>query len=219
MSELVILGAGSSVREGIDQGLWWNLRRQNVWSLNYAFKVMPFIPSAQVWRDLGVWAEHKNEILALHRQGCCLYTRRLADYGGYYEVQSYGEDAEVFHGKDGIVKDRIFCGRMGLTGVFALSLAIAKGYDRVYLLGYDFGSPSFEDVNTHFYDGLNSEAGKPNIYLTTDSLPRDEVADFGQFLDSKVEILNVSMKSNILCFPKIGYPEFFRRIAHVKCSA
>jgi hypothetical protein len=219
MSDLVLVGAGASVREGIEQGLWWNLRRQNVWSLNYAFKVMPFIPSAQVWRDLGVWAENQNELLRLYNRGCCLYTKKLNDYATRPEIRTYGEDREVFHGREGVRKDKIFIGRMGLTGVFALSLAIAKGYDRVFLLGYDFGSSSFTDKDTHFYEGLNSEEGQPNIYLTSDGLPRSEVEDFDRFLVDGVEIFNVSPRSHIGSFPKIEYSEFFRRISHGKCSA
>jgi hypothetical protein len=216
----VLIGAGYSVREGIDKGLWRALRRQNVWSINYAYQAMPFIPSAEVWQDLSFWVENQNSLHKLYTQGCCLYAKVYEDYRNLKEMSCYESSPSEFYGRDAIVKGKIFTGGMGLTGVFALSLAVSWGYDKIYLLGYDFGSASLLDTKTHFYqkEGINPGAsGHPSIYMYDDK-PRDEVRDFDRFLDvmndGGLEIYNVSPNSNISSFPKMEYDEFFRRLSH-----
>ena len=222
MAQVVLMGAGYSVKEGIDQGLWRALRKQNVWSINYAYQAMPFTPSAEVWQDLSFWVENQNSLHDLYKQGCCLYARGHDDYRNLKEITCFEPTPrpDEFYGRDAIAKGKIFTGGMGLTGVFALSLAVAKKYDTIYLLGYDFGSSSLRDTKTHFYQdrGINPGAsGHPSIYMYDDK-PRDEVSDFNRFLDvmqeDGLEIYNVSPKSNISSFPKIGYEEFFRRLSH-----
>jgi len=41
--EVIILGGGYSVKEGIEKGLWNKIKDKNVWSLNYVFLTMPFL--------------------------------------------------------------------------------------------------------------------------------------------------------------------------------
>jgi hypothetical protein len=220
VAQVILVGAGYSVKEGIDLGLWREIRKQNVWSINYAYQTMPFVPSAEIWQDLSFWVENQNSLHKLYVQGCCLFARCHEDYKNSKEISCFESTPTEFYGRDAAAKGKIFTGRMGLTGVFALSLAVAKKYKTIYLLGYDFGSMSVRDTNTHFYQdaGINPGASKhPSIYMYGDK-PRSEVTDFDLFLDvmkeDDLKIYNVSPNSNISSFPKIGYEEFFRRLNH-----
>ena len=103
---------------------------------------------------------------------------------------------------------------MGLTGLYALSLAIAKGYNDLYLCGFDFGTPSVDCDDTHCYTGLNEGAERrPMIYRTNKGV-REEVADFENYKSSEWKIFNVSEISNIQSFPKISYDEFLKEVKY-----
>ena len=43
---LIILGAGASLKEGVYKGLWEVIKGQDIWAINFMFKVMPYPPSA-----------------------------------------------------------------------------------------------------------------------------------------------------------------------------
>lgn len=216
MKSLIICGSGYSVRKGIKQGLWERIKGNDIWSLNFAFLSMPYIPTAQVWGDASVFYKHESDILTMHKEGCKLYAKDVEDYS-----KRDKEKIEVFKTDDFKIHKRgkkIFAGRMGLCGVFALSLAIRKGYTDIFLLGYDFGSPTLRTKKTHFYQdtlpNVNVGAvGHPTIYIGTKSKPRDEVYDFDKFLEHDVMIHNVSEISNIECFIKMSWKAFFERVS------
>ena len=216
MKPLIIVGGGWSVQEGIRHGLWERIRGNDIWSLNFAFLSMPYVPTAQVWVDASVFYKHEPAILTLYEKGSKLYAKDVEDYS-----KRDKEKIEVFKVDDFKLYKKgkkIFIGRMGLCGVFALSLAIRKGYKDIYILGYDFGSPSLRSKKTHFYqDTLKSinvgAVGHPTIYLGTKDKPRDEIHDFDKFAILKDTMIhNVSELSRIECFPKMSWDSFFRRV-------
>lgn len=205
---IIILGAGASLKEGVHKGLWDAISGQDIWAINFMFKVMPFTPKAVIFQDLGVWARHKLDLLLLKDAGVKLYARPHQDLEE--KVECFEQDTREFYGRAGIEKGKIYTGRMGLTGLYALSLAIAKGYDEIYLLGYDFGTPSLECDDTHCYVGLNEGSeGRPAIYRTHQGV-REEVNDFENYKSSEWKIFNVSERSNITAFPKLSYDEFLK---------
>jgi hypothetical protein len=155
MAQVVLVGAGYSIKEGIDQGLWRALRKQNVWSINYAYQAMPFIPSAEVWQDLSFWVENQNSLHDLYKQGCCLYARGHDDYRDSKEITCFEPTPrpDEFYGREALTKGKIFTGRMGLTGVFALSLAVAKKYETVYLC-FDNQTEVFTQEGWKFFKDL-----------------------------------------------------------------
>jgi hypothetical protein len=174
------------------------------------FLVMPYRPTAIVWQDLGFWAKYKLELLRAHKKNVKLYSRPHDDYKEYPAVECYNQDTEKFFGINGVKENRIYTGRMGLTGLYALSLAIAKGYNEIFLFGFDFGTSSLDCDDTHCYEGLNEGAeGRPAIYRTHKGV-REEVSDFENYKSSEWKIYNVSEKSNITAFPKLSYDEFLK---------
>jgi hypothetical protein len=48
---LIIVGGGYSVAKGIKQGLWERIKGNDIWSLNFAYKTMPYLPSTEIWID------------------------------------------------------------------------------------------------------------------------------------------------------------------------
>jgi len=202
--EVILLGGGRSVLRGIEKGLWDKIRNKCVWSLNFAFLFMPFVPVKQVWVDTSVWEKCKDDILKLHSKGCDLVCRNYGGYEDYPFIKKY--DVEEIDYK--INEHTLFVGRCGFVGVFALSLAIHLGYTTIYLLGYDFGAPNVRETKTHWYQELsqiNAGAyGKSGMYFEPH-----------EFLEEDADIYNVSPNSNIESFLRITYPHFFERISAI----
>jgi hypothetical protein len=111
---------------------------------------------------------------------------------------------------------KLYVGNMGLSGMFSIALATKLKYDTIYLLGYDFGTNSIKNTNTHFYqDTISVVSGgvkNPGIYLT-DTGVKKEVKLFDHFLQFRSKIYNVNPTSNIQSYEKITYNDFFNKIA------
>lgn len=217
--EVIILAGGWSVKEGLDQGLWDKIKGNQIWSLNFAFKFMPYLPSRQLWVDITFFRNVIKELQTLHERGVPLYCKE--NDIEYCNLKMINQ-SKVFREKTKPVADQFFIGQMGLVGFFALSLAI-KEFDTVYLLGYDFGSPNQDDKNTHWYQDLAmnefSEPIKSNgiknplVYLERNNAPKPMIRDFEYYQQFPNKIYNVSSRTNVTTFPIISYDEFFNKIA------
>lgn len=225
MTRVILIGGGSSLKEGISHGLWDHIASEKVWSCNYGYRTMPYLPSREIWVDVSFYKHNIEELQKLCEQGVSLYTKEHRFYAGIKEhITQYGSTRESknYFGKDGINKNLIYYGRMGLSGMFALSLAVAEGYTEIYLLGYDFGNTNLQDKQTHFYQDTlknvySTGVGRPEVYRMPNNTIKREVEDFKVYLrESDVKIYNCSLQSNISYFEKISYPQFFERLKHGK---
>lgn len=236
---VVLVGGGYSIRQGLDLGLWDKLKHQDieVWSLNHAFRVMPYLPSREIWIDISFFQKNIDDIEKLWKQGVKLHARGNQRYANLNH--SLGEAIkpyEVTRERAGYkgqypLKDLtpfLFAGRMGLVGLFALSLAVAEQYPSIYLLGYDFGTTNIDNTKTHFYQDeldVGDSSAKKNKYFSTgvgkplvyrdkrNKEVKGDVRDFEVYLrEPGIKIYNVSPQSNIPYFQKLTYPEFFERI-------
>jgi hypothetical protein len=214
MKEVILFGAGKSIRKGIELGLYDKIKDKEVWSLNYAFTTLPYLPSREIWVDFSFFRKNSGKLQLLHDKGVSLYTadkRRYGKLADKIHLQSSTRQQELTN------KDVYYKGENGLVGFFGLSMACEEGYSPIYLLGYDYGVINVNDKDTHYYQGklqvkssgvanphvyLNGKTGKPNKHL--------KCFDFYRKYDS--EIINVSPKSHIYQFPKITYEEFFKKI-------
>lgn len=218
MKDVVIVGGGSSVKEGIEKGLWEQIKDKEVWSLNFAFMFMPYLPKRQLWIDTSFFRNYCNKLQELHSHGVSLHTKKneMYDQAIYKDkITTY----EVARNLKEPIKDRLFVGQMGLTGLLALHLAIIEQYDTIYLLGYDYGTPDLNDRITHFYsdkvvenDIKSSGVANTRVYLEDNNAPKKNMEDLKFFNDFSNKIYNVSLKSNITYFEKISYEEFFNKI-------
>jgi hypothetical protein len=209
MKKVVLIGGGYSVKEGIEKGLWDVIKNEEIWSLNYAWKTMPYLPKKQLWVDATFFKDNIAELQKLYQAGVECHSKKNNTYSFLEGIVQHVTTREINDNKN------IFIGQMGLVGMFALSYATKLNYEEIYLLGYDFGTSNINNKLTHYYQGkirtMSTGVGNPEVYLHNDSKVKREVNDFYKYKDYKT-IYNVSPNSNIQCFPKLTYEQFFSKI-------
>jgi hypothetical protein len=224
----ILIGGGKSVREGLSTDLWEKIKGQDIWSLNYTFKMMPYLPSRQCFVDNSFFKYNEDALHDLAAKGVPIHSKRHSHMKHIPEqfIKQYetGRNKNVFRGKDAFKEPpeiHLFIGLMGLCGIFSLSLAIAEQYDIIYLCGYDQGPPSGDDKDTHWYQGQvevkSTGVGKPTVYWNQSKTQNLEYTLKPQYQDFEifttvpgVKIYNVSPKSNIPYFTKITYQDFYK---------
>lgn len=223
MEQVVIIGGGYSVNEGIQKGLWSKLEGKEVWSLNSVYKIMPYLPTRQLWVDIDFWNHEIDNMQNLFLKGVELITKDYHRIAGLKaQITQYGtcRDLKDWKGQESLDSNMVFTGRMGLVGAFALGVAILRKYKKIYLLGYDFGSQSLDIHNTHFYQNRIAElnimslgAARPEVYRLPDGSLREEIVDWQAYESGfGSQISNVSLISNLPYFPKISYEQFFEEL-------
>lgn len=224
-TRVVICGGGFSVKEGIEKGLWEHIKNEQVWSCNYAFMAMPYLPKKEIWVDIAFYKNNIEALQKLWEQGVELHTKKHPQYAGILDhLFHYNSTRESknYHGKQALEQNIIYYGKMGLSGMFALSMAIGYKFDEIYLLGFDFGSKTITDTNTHFYQDklkvYSTGVMRPEVYrMPNNTVKHSELDDFKVYLNEKdIEIINVSPDSNIPFFEKIDYTTFFERLKNEK---
>jgi hypothetical protein len=210
MKTAILIGGGKSVLEGIELDLWNKIKdKADIFSINYAFKTMPYLPNKQVWTDTTFFRNNVEALENLYKQGVECHTKKHGVYNAIPDITQY----ETAREEKDVNDTTLFIGLMGLSGMLALSLAIYMKYERVFLLGYDFGTSSISDTHTHYYQNMpipviSSGIRNPQVYLTDTGVKKD-VKQFNYFNNKGCTIYNVSLTSNIQSFPKISYEEMF----------
>lgn len=239
--QCIILASGASIR----QGLWdtpieympiWNVANK-VFTITVNWSYKWCIPNIAVFVDYKFYMTEKEGLDKLP----CVVGRNDSFYTDTNRYLKYHKtlspnlcllDASKNQNIDGKGMRAIYHGKEAwekgfyssqLSGIWALNLAIALGYDEIFLLGYD-GCET--DGYTHFYqpEGIgttvwegrkNSGVGKhENGRYKTGTYNNDINYWFEPFkveLDS-IKIYNVSPQSKIEIFPKITYKEFYNKI-------
>jgi len=203
--QLIILGGGSSLQDGLSMGLWDKIKGHFVVGTNYSYKF--FDSTLQVFVDSSFYNNQKIELerLPLIIGQCRNIKVKLPNTMAIKSNSVYNRDL-----KGGIHSAK-------LSGIYALSLSIyLLDVGEIYLLGYDLGSVSkkLDDKKrkiTHWYQGQTEHrgVGKVSYYDVRD---RGE-KDFGCFRnEKKIHIYNVSPLSKINVFPKISYEQFFKQL-------
>lgn len=202
--QLIIIGGGSSIKEGIEQGLWDKLKDKFVIGINFSYNYHQD-PTIQCYLDKQVRDDHEDDFNKL----ALIVTKKQPIKNRENEVQ-----IETYNTYERNLSSGIYKG--SLTGIYALSLAIyLLDIGEIFLLGYDYGaSPGKDKGNrdiTHFYQGEieHRGVGKVNYY---NSKGRGD-QDFSVYKEEKqVKIYNVSLNSKINVFEKISYEEFFNKL-------
>jgi len=215
--KIIILGGGSSIKEGLSKDLWNKIKDHFVLGINYSYKY--YTPTAQVFVDrdfyekelpkgldkipliIGKYCKVAQKLVrpnTILLKACSEYNRNLSK--GVY--------------------------KSALSGIFTLSIAIylldkMEGNEKeVYLLGYDFSGQGEIIKNgkkiplTHFYQNelTHRGTGKTNYYMQKNRPDRD----FAPFKGIEgIKIYNVSPNSRIpdSIFTKIDYDQFFSMLA------
>lgn len=202
VKQLIIIGGGTSIKEGISKDLWKEIENKFTFGLNYSFNYFPN-PTTQLFVDDEFYTDEKEKMKYLpliigkeHSKIAFLPNTIMLKC-----KSKYTRDLS-----DGVYKST-------LIGLFALSLGIyLLDEGTIFLLGYDFGGQKEKDKRgrslTHFYQGDINHRGIGKIsYFTQERANRD----FGVYKnEKKVKIYNVSLQSKINTFEKISYSQFFK---------
>jgi len=218
--QVIIVGGGYSVNDGIQQGLWQRIKGKTIWSCNYAFMTMPYLPTRELWVDRSFFKNNIDKLNELANKNVEIVCKFNTSVSNLPKTQVYvgTRKNEEYFGKEGIIKNKIFVGQQGFVGTFALHVAICEGYNEIFLLGFDYGIPLNSTTNqiTHYYQGnlkvISSGVGRPNVYIDNNKI-KSAVDTYSIFLqETDIKIWNVSPKSNIQCFDKITYEQMFNKI-------
>lgn len=202
--QVIIIGGGISVKEGIEKGIWTKLEGKFVIGINVSYKFFPN-STIQCYLDHQLRTDNEKDFDTLP----LVITKKQSKKDRLNELQIPTSEQYTRHLKHGVYKG-------ALTGIYALTLAIhLMDVGEVFLLGYDYSSLPQKDAKnrhiTHFYQGEveHRGIGKDSYYVQKNREDRD----FGVYKDEqKVKIYNVSLISKIKTFDKISYDEFFSKL-------
>jgi len=192
-NQIVIIGGGKSINEGLEMGLYSRLNKTLTIGCNYAYKF--FKPTVNAIVDIDTYEKNRNTLQ---------HTLTTCHYANLDEPQRFPEAYWLPSTKDyANIKDSGKVYNPILVGIWAISLAIhlIKNSGTIYLLGYDWTKR--KEGNTHFYQGQIEHNGinKTDFYDM-----QNPDTWFKPFLNEKfVNIYNVNPNSNINTFKKINY--------------
>jgi len=239
-----IIGSGASIREGqweIDPKslpLWTALENELTIGINWVYKY--FNATVNLYGDHEFYTTEKNDVrkmlLAFGMQDP-YFSRslKIPNWDRIYHLENNiyllknrierivdGVET-LYHGVD--AWEYGFYSRY-LSGILGLNLAIALGCTEIYLLGFDCNAT---EGRTHFYQDIfkpehQSESGrkicgvgyrKDGNYQTNvyNQNYNEKYLPFKKELE-RIKIINVSKKSGITIFPKMGYDEFYDHASH-----
>jgi len=206
-NQLIILGGGSSISEGLSFGLWDKLKGHFVIGTNYSYKF--YEATLQTYVDSTFYTQNFEDIKKLPL---------IIGQGRHIDMKNRPENSFVIstnHIYNRDLKDGVYSAM--LVGLYSLSLGIyLLDFGEIYLLGFDYGNidNKVDDKKrkiTHFYQSqINHRGiGKTSWYDAKNRADKD----FGVYSSEKqCKIYNVSPLSKINIFEKISYEQFFMKL-------
>ena len=205
--QAIIIGGGYSKVEGINKGLWNKIENKFVCCTNYDY--INFNATFVTFVDYDFY---KNELKNLKKLPLIIGkdSKNLEKIKHLNTILIQSNDSEYTRNlSKGVYKS--------LCGVYSLSLMIyLLNIGEIFLCGFDNGSiKGAKDKKnrplTHSYQGKieHRGIGRLSYYNVSDR----EKTDFGVYFNEKqCKIYNVSPDSNIKCFTKITYEQFFNKL-------
>jgi len=186
LKQLIIIGGGNSIQEGINKYIWKKLENTFTIGINYSYRY--FQSTCLICMNYtDFYDKNRNDL----KQLPMIITVDRPH-------PSKWEDNTI------VVPNESF----SLSGILALNLGIELlDEGEIFLLGYDFG---MHQGLSHFYQGDIYHRGiAQSQYYTKSHAGRD----FNQFeKEEKIKIYNVSLESQIDTFSKISYDTFFKKL-------
>lgn len=210
-NQLIIIGGGTSIKEGIEKGLWERLIDRFTISLNFNYHHFPYHTfCCYVDKDFYIKNIEGLKVLPLV---VGKYHKQIKAEGNLIQLKTNESEYDPSL-KKGVYKS-------SLVGLFSLTVGsylLEEG--EVFLLGYDFGAVCGIDKKnrpmTHYYQEENKlnhrGIGKINYYQSKGRADRD----FKVYNNPKIKIYNVSLNSNIDTFEKISYDQFFGKLNNIR---
>jgi hypothetical protein len=237
----VIIGGGVSIRDNLwhipvkQLPIWRTLKNEFTIGTNFVFHW--FIPTVLMYSDYQFYGAHQEQLQKLP----LVLGKEDSAYKRHKELQ-LSENILLLKECERLDSKPHYWGQEAwskgfyasqLIGIKALNLAIALGYEEIYLLGYDATCDT--SGRTHFYSDTNigsytwnnsvhtgvgkNDRGyfKTGNYNKIDHLNNFWFKPFEEELKRGINIYNVSVDSKIETFPKITYKEFYKRILTTWC--
>jgi len=221
--EIIIIGGGSSINEGIEKGLWEKIKNKITIGTNYSYRFFNN-PTIFCFVDYSFYNNTLNKDFV---DNFPLVITKIPNQKDQREEFKKKKNfilfpvSQTYKGteslKKGIYTDR-------LVGLFSLTLAISLGFKKIFLLGMDFGCVN---GRTHFYENVLSHRGV-GMRMTRDGKKRHNTFIYEKnpdefykvYLDDiknrNIKIFNISLRSKIPVFPKVNYNNFFKMIERSK---
>lgn len=211
MPTVIIIGGGSSVREGIDNGLWDKIKGMDIITCNNVIHYIPYPPKYACWLD--VTKKDPGVTQKILETDCIRVTQQLHDARDDDKVVRFpivkdlnGDESKLTRGLE---RGVLFAGKRMFTGIFAISLALYAGYNKIYLLGFDWNVGKGGQAEWYEREDGKNISG---IFMQNKKEPRPDIAEHHDCFKGMADIINVSEISLIPSFPKISYGEFFAQI-------
>ena len=184
MIQLIIIGGGNSILEGIKLGLLEKLNNKFTCGINYSYRYF------------------KTTYL------CCMnyvdfYNANREELKKLPLIVTCNRPHPSIWEKNTVTVKEHFT----LSGILALSVAckLLNADDEIFLLGYDYGA---YNGKTHFYqDKIHHRGVNKTAYYDYEGHAERDFRDFNS------NIYNVSINSRINVFPKLSYEQFFCKLA------
>ena len=219
--ECIILGGGSSIKDGIALGLKDKIKDKFVIACNYAF--MHFDNSTLLaFYDRNFYKPVNKDNPDIYEE-----LKKIPLICGIDDGQHIKEfqlpNTLLFkrssdYERQNCLERGFYCSDIKLTGIFALSLAtfLMNYRGTIYLLGFDWPRRELKDVPAPY----NSKSSLDIHYYGKDIQHRgigyvgayerhNAKKYFKYFPEAGLNIYNVSLNSNINIFPKIDYNKMF----------
>jgi len=229
--QIILIGGGASISEGLSLGLKDKIRDKFVITLNFSFKHFDSIFTMFVDHDFyngnivkdskdNFTIQDKEFFDLLRKQRLLVGTNTLSVIEGMKRTKS---DNTIFLKSrdtyDRDIKDGLY--KETLVGVAALTLSqyLMNFSGEIFILGYDWTVQVKEkldpknyvthhyDVNTHYYS--DEETNHRGQHFTGYYQVHDPNNFFKHYNEPNIKIYNVSLNSNISNFEKISYERMF----------
>ncbi|MHA1738811.1 MAG: hypothetical protein ACTSWD_09515 [Candidatus Heimdallarchaeota archaeon] len=226
-----IIGSGASIRKNQwdipaqSLPVWSLFKDKHVITLNWGYKFID--PLIEIYVDHRFYATEYNQLNKLNLvigKDDAYYVREKAKYqhllnNNLFLLKNAVGANRKYWSKDSWTKG-FYSGQ--LTGLFAISIALQLGYDKIFLLGYDGHTTN---GYTHFYQDDNVTGhliweGQKQTGVGKDDRGNFKTGTYNKDLNSWFEplsveshkIINVNSESKITVFPKISYSELIEHI-------
>jgi hypothetical protein len=218
INEIIIIGGGSSIANGISLGLKDHIKDKFIIAINDAYKDFDSTFISFVDADF-----YKRELNNLNKYPLIIgNNQQQENFKDIKLPNTYLLKSTSNYNRD-ILKYGCYT-RGNLTGIWSITLALwlmdFKGI--LYILGYDFSKRTPEQIKNkefvsyHYYSKDEKEKSE-QIHPGGNWYERNNPDDiFKPFLQEKaVKVYNVSPDSNINTFEKISYEQFFKQMSNL----
>lgn len=215
INDIIIIGGGLSIQDGIKLGLKEKIKNKFVFACNYAYKHFPY--TAMLFLDKDFYVPKYAKRKEVQDKYPDIYNE-LSTLPLIISNNINNGISEFLHKNTFLIHYRTPTGERPVqTGIFALALAEQLKAKNIFLCGFDWTRQTIpekkenynpkSDLQIHYYPKKEINHNGFGFTGFYDRHNPDNYFKFYGYKDSK--IYNVSLESNIQNFEKIDYSTMF----------